>query len=184
MQKISGILPGSSRVTSVDLKSSRPVRPGVPSFGAPHGESNLRDQVTRSQLTMQDPNSIDVPRWRSKEDANAEIARSITDQFFRRRVEQPAPEINDSVTVADESAVRPGSLDMMDVVVDDLADDNRSQFMGFSREIDHMRGDTRGRDLVDSGQESLNVAAKKGVAYFNKPEEEEASDGIVLDTVA
>lgn len=184
MQKISGIIPGSSRVTSVDLKSSRPVRPGVPSFGAPQGESNLRDQVTRSQLTMQDPNSIDVPRWRSKEDANAEIARNLTDQFFRKRVEQPTPEINDSVMMADTSAVRPGGLDMMDIVVDDIANDNRAQYMGFSNETDQIRGDTRGRRLVESGEENLNTTAKKGAAYFNRPQEEEGSEGIVLDTVA
>jgi hypothetical protein len=121
VQKISGILPGSSRVTSVDLKASRPVRPGVPGFGAPLGESNLKDQVTRSQLTMQDPNSIEVPRWRSKEDNNAEIARSLSDQFFRRRVEEPAPEINDSIMMTDAAALQGGGLDMMDVVVDDLA---------------------------------------------------------------
>ncbi|OQW49031.1 MAG: hypothetical protein A4S09_12725 [Proteobacteria bacterium SG_bin7] len=147
MQKISGILPGSTRVTSVDLKSSRPVRPGVPSFGAPQGESNLRDQVTRSQLAMQDPNSIDVPRWRSKEDANAEIAKNITDQFFRRRIDQPAPEITDSVTNADASAVGPGTLDMMDFAVDNI--------------VDQLPGNSRGAAYFDKTEDA---GASEGMA--------------------
>ena len=112
MQKISGILPGSSRVTSVDLKSSRPVRPGVPGFGAPEGDSSLRDQVTRSSISMVDPNSIEVPRWRSKEDANSEIVQTITDQFFRKKVDQPDFR-NNSNSEAQEVPVYSG-VDMMD----------------------------------------------------------------------
>lgn len=182
MQKISGILPGSSRVTSVDLKSSRPVRPGVPNFGAPQGESNLKDQVTRTQLTMQDPNSIDVPRWRSKEDLNAEIARNITDQFFRRRVEQPQVEITDQVTLAETSAT-PMGLDMMDVVVDDLRNDNNVRFEGFNRDLDRASDESSNRGLVAEKQENINAASKKS-PYFKNESQEEDRESLALDTVA
>ncbi len=182
MQKISGILPGSSRVTSVDLKSSRPVRPGVPGFGAPQGESNLRDQVTRSQLTMQDPNSIEVPRWRSKEDTNAEIARSLSDQFFRRRVEQPEVEISDSVTMAEATPEGVSGLDMMDVLVNDITNDNRDTYRGFSQDLSEAGDNSRTGNLVADKQENINSAAKKGLATYQA--EGEDTEGAALDTVA
>ncbi len=91
MDKISGILPGSSRVTSVDLNAASPVRPGTPGFGSPTGRSTA-NQMQRSSATMVNPNSIDVPRWKSKEDLHAEIAKRVTDGFFRKNMTEAAPE--------------------------------------------------------------------------------------------
>lgn len=41
MEKISGILPASSRISTVDLQSSGSVRPGAPSYGRPVGSTSL-----------------------------------------------------------------------------------------------------------------------------------------------
>lgn len=44
MEKISGILPATSRVSTVDLESSGSVRPGAPNYGRPVGTSTLGQQ--------------------------------------------------------------------------------------------------------------------------------------------
>ncbi|MDZ4661068.1 MAG: hypothetical protein SGJ18_05555 [Pseudomonadota bacterium] len=94
MDKISGILPGSSRVTSVDLNAASPVRPGTPAFGSPTGRSTA-NQMQRSSATMVNPNSIDVPRWKAKEDMHAEIAKRVSDGFFRKNItEAPAEPVD------------------------------------------------------------------------------------------
>ena len=49
MEKISRIVPGNSRVASTDMKNAAPVRPGMPTFGRPVGEST--DVVHKSSST-------------------------------------------------------------------------------------------------------------------------------------
>ena len=96
MDKISGIIPGSARVTSVDLNAANPVRPGVPGFGSPQGRSTV-NQMQRSSATMTNPNGIDVPRWKSKEDLHADIARRMAEGFFRKNVVEAPEEPVDGV---------------------------------------------------------------------------------------
>ncbi len=84
MDKISGIIPSSNRVTSVDLESASPVRPGTPGFGAPTGRSAAASQMQRSSAAMVNPTSIGVPRWKAKEDQHAEIVTRLSDGFFRK----------------------------------------------------------------------------------------------------
>ena len=49
MEKISGIVRGNSRVTTVDNKNAAPARTGMPSFGRPAGEST--PAVSKSSST-------------------------------------------------------------------------------------------------------------------------------------
>lgn len=48
MEKISRIVAGNSRVSSSDAKSASPVRPGMPSFGRPVGESTAANPSASS----------------------------------------------------------------------------------------------------------------------------------------
>ena len=83
MEKISSILPGSSRVTSVDLKESSPVRSSVPTFGraeAPQGRErpsvDAMKPATSAQAEMHD--------WRAKDLKHASIAKDLSDKFFAK----------------------------------------------------------------------------------------------------
>ena len=53
MEKISGILPASSRVTSVDLKSSGAVRSGTPNYGRPVGLSTAAKREIAAEAKAQ-----------------------------------------------------------------------------------------------------------------------------------
>ncbi len=87
MQKISGILPSSSRLTSVDLKESGAARPGAPSFGRPLGESNLMsNSITRSaHRALQQHNEISEAR--SKDQKQAREIQKMADEFFKSQVQ-------------------------------------------------------------------------------------------------
>lgn len=96
MEKISGILPKSSRVASVDLKESSPVRPGTPTFGRTEGVSSLREaQIgqTASRAAKLSATQLD---WRAKDMQNAASVREISDRFFQGN--QRAAEKIDEVT--------------------------------------------------------------------------------------
>ena len=88
MEKISGIIKGSSRVTNVDVKDSAPVRPGMPSFGRPEGTSALRERpVMESSVRRGMEEHNNIAEWRTKEDHRAEIAASVSDKFFAKQSE-------------------------------------------------------------------------------------------------
>lgn len=83
MEKISGIIPSSSRVATVDLKESGPVRPGAPGFGRPEGVSSLRDAKigqTASRAVKLSQEQLD---WRTKDMQNAATVRELSDRFFK-----------------------------------------------------------------------------------------------------
>lgn len=83
MDKISGILPSSSRVAAVDMKESGPVRPGTPAFGRAEGASALRDAKvgqTASRAVKLREEQLD---WRSKDMKNAATVRELSDRFFK-----------------------------------------------------------------------------------------------------
>lgn len=87
MDKISGIIPNSPRVASVDLKEASPVRPGTPSFGRPEGVSSLREMNIGGETTARRGASIqqNMMDWRSKEAKQAEIVQDISDKFFGKK---------------------------------------------------------------------------------------------------
>lgn len=100
MEKISGIIPKSPRVSAVDLKESAPVRPGTPSFGRLEGANALRDNPTQGESTARRSNAIREQQidWRSKETRQAAIASDMSEKFFMKG---PPP--------AAEAVVRPGA---------------------------------------------------------------------------
>ncbi|MFK8137652.1 MAG: hypothetical protein AB8E15_04745 [Bdellovibrionales bacterium] len=87
MRKISGILPSNSRITSVDLKNSQPVRSGD---AAHFGRSIVKSEVVRTapKLTLNEaPKVYDkVSARRTKDQANAEIVRKMSSSFFDTRL--------------------------------------------------------------------------------------------------
>ena len=85
MDKISGILPTSSRITTVDLKEAGAARPGAPNFGRPYGESNIeRNSIVRSahRALKRHRELMDM---RSKDEVQANIAQKMSDQFFKSK---------------------------------------------------------------------------------------------------
>lgn len=88
MDKLSGILPSSPRVKSVDLKNAQPARPGAPLFGRPQG-SVSSDRLTLSSaakdLAFQETLAARNPR----EAAQVQIAKDVTRKFFETRLEEP-----------------------------------------------------------------------------------------------
>ena len=87
MQKISGILPSSRRVATVDMKNSHPVRPGVPLFGRQRGISGPPaasiDRTRISELALKEMSPKDA--------ADMRIISRVTDGFFMQK-----PEVQDS----------------------------------------------------------------------------------------
>lgn len=88
MDKISGILPSSSRVAGVDMSEAPPVRPGVPTFGRPVGRSpsTFADRFSVTKTAQERLDRILSP----KEKKHVQIARTISDSFFKRQqIEAP-----------------------------------------------------------------------------------------------
>lgn len=59
MEKISSIIPNNSRVKSVDVQDSHPVRPGTPSFGRPVGTTAQGREQMRNHLAEQKQQELD-----------------------------------------------------------------------------------------------------------------------------
>lgn len=96
MEKISGIIPSSSRVASVDMKEAPPVRPGTPGFGRAEGVSALREQTMNGGNTAQRSSGIQAEHldWRSKDLQHANVAKQVSDRFFAKN-KQTADEVSD-----------------------------------------------------------------------------------------
>ncbi len=184
MEKISGIIPSSPRVKAVDLKAARPVRPGTPSFGAPEGSSSLKDQVTLSGITMQNPNSIEVPRWKSKEDSQAEIVNRITNQFFKKSADAPArgqqPEFP---TYSPQTLVAP-YVGVNDVRINDYMNENQRVAQGFEEQLNEASDGSASQSLVDSRNENMAEVAAQRKAGYVKADEADIIDNGFLDMVA
>lgn len=96
MDKISGILPSSPRVASVDLRDAAPVRPGTPSFGRPEGISSLKNNnqpaVKEAALPvngMLAPSTEKSPGWKLRDEQKAQTAADMSAKFFMNN-KQPA----------------------------------------------------------------------------------------------
>ncbi len=88
MEKISRILPPSRRVTTVDIGSNQPVRPGAPEFGRPIQSRSLdvQDRVSLSSLANnRSPEPIATYKNASKESARAKAVEDIAEKFFNPR---------------------------------------------------------------------------------------------------
>jgi hypothetical protein len=86
MEKISGILPSSSRIKSVDLTDSPPARPGAPANGRKVGRNSVADRITLSErakeMAAQDTMMVKNP----KETSRAKMVEEINRNFFETRL--------------------------------------------------------------------------------------------------
>lgn len=93
MEKISGIIPGSARVTAVDMRDTSPVRPGTPAFGRPEinkGVDDLKQELgmnSTSQKAIAAHNEL--TDWRSKDAKHAAVVGELTDKFFVKPQKEP-----------------------------------------------------------------------------------------------
>ncbi len=86
MQKISGIIPSSPRVASVDLKEAAPVRPGTPGFGRPEGVSSLKERANAAASASAFKARFPGDEPQSKESEQAESVAQISERFFGRNM--------------------------------------------------------------------------------------------------
>jgi hypothetical protein len=90
MEKLSGILPSSPRIKSVDLDEAPPARPGAPRFGKKQGRNTIADQVTLSaQAKALADASIQGARD-PKEIARGKMVDEISKNFFETRLNKTA----------------------------------------------------------------------------------------------
>ena len=86
MDKISGILPASPRITSVDLKNSGTARSGMPSYGRPQldatGSARRHTQTNAMHATMSKPI-----------DPHVDIVDKISKEFFMQKSQAPKSEL-------------------------------------------------------------------------------------------
>lgn len=86
MEKISGIIPSSRRVSSVDLQNANPVRPGTPTFGRPIGISTLAPEILSPSTAQKALAEFDVQMSPKRPiDPKADIVKNMTESFFMKR---------------------------------------------------------------------------------------------------
>ena len=83
MEKISSIIPGSSRVTSVDMKESSPVRAGTPGFGRAEAQAG-RERESKDTVKAASEAQTEMHDWRAKDAKHAAIAKDMADKFFSK----------------------------------------------------------------------------------------------------
>ncbi len=83
MEKISSILPGSSRVTSVDMKEAGPVRSGTPGFGRAEAQAG-RERPSADTIKQATEAQTEMHDWRTKDMKHAAIAKEMSDKFFTK----------------------------------------------------------------------------------------------------
>ena len=86
MEKISGILPASPRITAVDLKSSGTARSGMPSYGRPQLEAT--GSARRETLPNAIPKAVGPVN-----DPHVEIVDRIAREFFMQKNQAPKTEL-------------------------------------------------------------------------------------------
>ncbi len=96
MEKISNIVRGSSRVASVDLKNSSALRPGVPSFGRPMGESSHVNEKT--ETTAARAAAIQAELNEVRRGNNDHSVQQMSNEFFNNRIRPSEVETLPSVT--------------------------------------------------------------------------------------
>lgn len=82
MQKISRIIPGSARVSGVDMKSANPVRPGTPAFGRPVAESSEMPRETMTTAQKAVGLREELNNQKRGMEGQTDLVQKMTDQFF------------------------------------------------------------------------------------------------------
>lgn len=94
MEKISGIVPASRRVSSVDMKNSAPVRPGTPTFGRPVGVSTLSEASKPTTAELAIAKQKEMMDKRMPQDRGPEVIQDMADRFFMQK-QSKAEAVND-----------------------------------------------------------------------------------------
>lgn len=93
MEKISGIIPSSARVTSVDMKESPPVRSGTPTFGRAESVPSARKAKIGETASIAAGMNKERLDWKSKDMQNAAVARDLSDRFFTGNQKAPGGKV-------------------------------------------------------------------------------------------
>jgi hypothetical protein len=116
MEKISGILPASSRITSVDLRNSGVARSGTPSFGRPTGTSAPAErEIETARMAMERHGEIMELREPNRKDEQLAIVDKIADDFFMRkgRPDQVQNEVVETTEIDWDQPALGGNLDVI-----------------------------------------------------------------------
>jgi hypothetical protein len=102
MEKLSGILPNSPRVKSVDVNDAKPRRPGAPTFGLPNGTTAaVRDRVSLSKNTPNDVGADTLTYKNPKDFRSVKISEDMAKNFFETRLRPTEPKVSSSEVVAE-----------------------------------------------------------------------------------
>ena len=104
MQKLSGILPSSARITSVDMRGSGAARPGSPSYGRPVGESNLEKNAIVRHAHRALKRHREMVDARSQVQVNSDIVKNLSDGFFKSHAQKATENAVVNSILADEMA--------------------------------------------------------------------------------
>jgi hypothetical protein len=86
VQKISGIIPSNSRLTSVDLSKATPTRRGHPNVGQPEVELRMRGATPKTILREASGAYSQVMNLKNKNRSDSADAIKIQDEFFNTRL--------------------------------------------------------------------------------------------------
>lgn len=89
MEKISNIVRGSPRISSVDLKGSSAVRPGAPTFGRPVGESP--GTMDRESTTASRAAALHAQMSDRRTGGPDQVVAQMASQFFTNRLAPKGP---------------------------------------------------------------------------------------------
>lgn len=127
MDKISSILPSSSRVKSVDLSEAPPVRPGAPANGRAEGRNSIRDRFTLSEqakdLALKDTLTYKNP----KESMRAKMVEQLGNKFFETRLKPVADEQSEPITEKVSASLKPIEIEPSEVSETNSTDSSESE---------------------------------------------------------
>jgi hypothetical protein len=88
MDKISGIIPASPRLKSVETAAAQPARPGAPEFGRPQGKNSLGDRIQLSKKLEEMRQSGQLPEpeapltYKKPAPTKLQVVEEINKNFF------------------------------------------------------------------------------------------------------
>ncbi|MCB0411529.1 MAG: hypothetical protein KDD22_03335 [Bdellovibrionales bacterium] len=109
MEKISGIVPQSKRVTAVDLRNAPPVRPGTPTFGRPVGISTALDLSKPTTAEVAVAKHQELIDRRKQVAQGPELIEDMTNRFFMHK-KTSAPEVEPTLGAVEPVEVAPLDL--------------------------------------------------------------------------
>lgn len=113
MEKISHIVRGNARVSSVDLKSGQAARPGAPAFGRPVGESpapSNREETTASRAVAIQQEMAEQKKQAATD--KEKMVAQMADNFFMSRMRRPVEPVS---TKAPEVSAKDVDTDAVNV---------------------------------------------------------------------